>query len=164
LCGAWRLLASASDVPAVWSCRLLRQVKVQARPRAFPSNWPSLDPALQGAGHGLGVVLCRRGASRPDMTDVIDAGPTSDRHELMYWRGGRLDASHALYRLRAHPGRILIVFGAPIGFAITGFLHLVAAGDAPEIYTGLKGHAAYGLRSMLCSCCLSCCWRWRSTG
>jgi hypothetical protein len=43
--------------------------------------------------------------------------------------------------LRAHRGRILTVFGAPIGFAITGFLHLVADGDAPDIYTGLKGHA-----------------------
>jgi hypothetical protein len=43
--------------------------------------------------------------------------------------------------LRPHPGRILIVFGAPIAFAITGFLHLVADGDAPDIYTGLRGHA-----------------------
>jgi hypothetical protein len=43
--------------------------------------------------------------------------------------------------LRAHPGRILIVFGAPIAFAVTGFLHLVADGDAPDIYSGLKGHA-----------------------
>ena len=33
------------------------------------------------------------------------------------------------------------VFGAPIALAITGFLHLVAEGDAPDIYTGLKGHA-----------------------
>src|SRR4029450_129591 len=69
--GAWSLLASASDVPAVWLRRLLRQIKEQARPRAFASNWPSLDPALQGAGHGLGVVLRRRGASRHDMTDVF---------------------------------------------------------------------------------------------
>jgi hypothetical protein len=43
--------------------------------------------------------------------------------------------------LRAHPGRILIVLGAPIAFASAGFLHLVADGDAPDIYTGLKGHA-----------------------
>jgi hypothetical protein len=43
--------------------------------------------------------------------------------------------------LGPHPGRILIVFVAPIAFAITGFLHLVADGDAPDIYTGLKGHA-----------------------
>lgn len=43
--------------------------------------------------------------------------------------------------LRAHPGRILIVFGTPIAFAITGFLHLVADGDVPDIYSGLKGHA-----------------------
>ena len=26
-------------------------------------------------------------------------------------------------------------------FAITGFLHLVADGDAPDIYTGLRGNA-----------------------
>jgi hypothetical protein len=43
--------------------------------------------------------------------------------------------------LRAHPGRILIVFGAPIAFAITGLLHLVADGDVPDIYSGLKSHA-----------------------
>jgi hypothetical protein len=43
--------------------------------------------------------------------------------------------------LRAHPGRVLIVFGTPIAFAITGFLHLVADGDVPDIYSGLKGHA-----------------------
>ena len=42
--------------------------------------------------------------------------------------------------LRAHPGRILIVFGTPIAFAITGFLHLVADADAADIYSGLKGH------------------------
>jgi hypothetical protein len=42
---------------------------------------------------------------------------------------------------RAHPERILIVFGTPIAFAITGFLHLVADGDVPDIYSGLKGHA-----------------------
>jgi hypothetical protein len=51
--------------------------------------------------------------------------------------------------LRAHPGRILVVFGTPIAFAITGFLHLVPDRflhlvpdrDAPDIYTGLKGYA-----------------------
>ena len=72
--GAWRLVAGASDVPTVWLRRLLRQVKEQARPRAFPPNWPSLDPALQRAGYGLGVVLRGRGASRPDMTEVLVAG------------------------------------------------------------------------------------------
>jgi hypothetical protein len=72
--GAWRLVAGASDVPAVWLRRLLRQVKEQARPRAFPPNWPSPDPALQRAGYGLGVVLRGRGASRPDMTEVFVAG------------------------------------------------------------------------------------------
>ena len=80
--GAWRLVAGASDVPTVWLRRLLRQVKEQARPRAFPPNWPSLDPALRRAGYGLGVVLCRRGPSRPDMTEVLLPGLTSDRHEL----------------------------------------------------------------------------------
>ena len=44
-------------------------------------------------------------------------------------------------KLRAHPERILIVFGTPIAFAITGCLHLVADGDVPDIYSGLKGHA-----------------------
>jgi hypothetical protein len=34
---------------------------------------------------------------------------------------GRIHRHHS--RLRPHPGRILIVFGAPIAFAITGFLH-----------------------------------------
>ena len=67
-------------------------------------------------------------------------GLTSDRHELVYSRGGRLDASHAHYR-SSTPPTLLTVFGAPIAFAITGFLHLVADGDAPDIYTGLKGHA-----------------------
>jgi hypothetical protein len=80
--GAWRLVAGASDVPTVWLRRLLRQVKEQARPRAFPPNWPSLDPALQRAGYGLGVVLCGRGPARPDMTEVLLWGLTSDRHEL----------------------------------------------------------------------------------
>ena len=125
---AWRLVACASDVPAVWLRRLLRQVKEQARPRAFPPNWPSINPAPQGAGYGLGVVLRRRGASRPDMTEVLLPGLTSDRHELVYWRGGRVDPSHAGYRSSSPPGRILIVFGAPIAFAITEFLHLVADG------------------------------------
>ena len=74
--GAGGLVAGTSDVPAVWLRRLLRQVKEQARPRAFPPNWPSLDPALQGAGYGLGVVLRGRGASRPDMTEVLLPGLT----------------------------------------------------------------------------------------
>jgi hypothetical protein len=62
----------------------------------------------------------------------------------MNWCTGEVTGSTQVMRvtdLRAHPGRILIVFGAPIAFAITGFLHLVADGDAPDIYTGLKGHA-----------------------
>jgi hypothetical protein len=72
--GAWGLLAGAADVPAVRLRRLLRQVKEQACPRAFPSNWPSLDPTLQRAGYGLGVVLRGRGASRHDMTAGFIAG------------------------------------------------------------------------------------------
>ena len=36
---------------------------------------------------------------------------------------------------------MLIVFGTPIAFAITGFLHLVPESDAPDIYTGLTDHA-----------------------
>jgi hypothetical protein len=43
--------------------------------------------------------------------------------------------------LRAHPGRMLVVFGTPIAFAITGFLHLVPKTDAPDIYTGLRDDA-----------------------
>src|SRR5215203_3473587 len=83
---AWRLVACASDVPAVWLRRLLRQVKKQARPRAFPPNRPSLDPALQGAGYGLGVVLRGRGASRPDMTEVLLPGLPA----RVFWTADRL--------------------------------------------------------------------------
>ena len=36
---------------------------------------------------------------------------------------------------------MLIVFGTPIAFAITGFLHLVPESDTPDIYTGLTHHA-----------------------
>jgi hypothetical protein len=56
------------------------------------------------------------------------------------WCTGEVAGSTEVMRftdLRAHPGRIVIVFGASIAFAITGFLHLVADGDAPDIYTGL---------------------------
>src|SRR5688572_5264115 len=102
--GAWRFVAGASDVPSVWLRRLLRQVKEQARPRAFLPNWPSLDPALQRAGYGLGVVLRGRGASRPDMTEVLLPALTSGRHELVYSRGGRLDASHGHCRSSSPPG------------------------------------------------------------
>ena len=133
-------MASASDVLAVWLRWLLRQVKEQARPRAFPPNWPSLDPALQGAGYGLGVVLRGRGASRPDMTHIFVARLTSHRHECTGEVAGSIQVM-GIAELRAHPGRILIVFGTPIAFAITGFLHLVADGDVPDIYSGLKGHA-----------------------
>ena len=77
-------------------------------------------------------MLRGRGASRPDMTHIFLAeayfglprtgvpGEVADSPQVM-----------GITDLRAHPGRILIVFGAPIAFAVTGFLHLVADGDAP---------------------------------
>jgi hypothetical protein len=45
--------------------------------------------------------------------------------------------------LRAHPLRMLVVFGTPVAFATTGFLHLVPwpAGSAIEAYTRLRDHA-----------------------
>jgi hypothetical protein len=45
--------------------------------------------------------------------------------------------------LRAHPLRMLVVFGTPVAFAITGFLHLVPwpTGTEAEIYTRLRDHA-----------------------
>jgi hypothetical protein len=45
--------------------------------------------------------------------------------------------------LRAHPLRMLVVFGTPVAFATTGFLHLVPwpAGSDVEIYTRLRDHA-----------------------
>jgi hypothetical protein len=58
------------------------------------------------------------------MTEILLPGLTSDRHD---WCTGDVAGSTQVTRvtdLRAHPGRILIVFGAPIAFAITGFLHL----------------------------------------
>src|SRR5215207_7846089 len=125
---AWRLVAGASDVPAVWLRRLLRQVKEQARPRAFPPNWPSLDPALQRAGYGLGVVLGGRGASRPDMTEVFVAGAYFGSPRTCVSRGGRLDASHGHYRSSTPPGADFDRVRSAIALAITGFLHLVADG------------------------------------
>jgi len=44
--------------------------------------------------------------------------------------------------LRAHPVRMLVVCGAPIVFAVTGFLHLVPDAGAADIYTGLRNYAA----------------------
>jgi hypothetical protein len=99
------------------------------------------------------------------MTEVFVAGAyfgSPRTGVLTMWQARR--KSWALPIFEPIPGRILIVFRAPIAFAITGFLHLVADGDAPDICTGLRAHAAYGLRSTLYSCCLTCCWRWRSTG
>jgi len=45
--------------------------------------------------------------------------------------------------LRAHPLRMLLVFGTPVAFATTGFLHLVPwpVGSDVEIYTRLRDHA-----------------------
>jgi hypothetical protein len=37
---------------------------------------------------------------------------------------------------------MLVVFGTPIAFAITGLLHLVPGGDSADIYSGLRDHAA----------------------
>src|SRR5215468_5581558 len=55
-------------------------------------------------------------------------------------------APHQVMRiteLRAHPLRMLVVFGAPLAFATTGFLHEVAwpSGSVIEIYTKLRDHA-----------------------
>jgi hypothetical protein len=68
-------------------------------------------------------------------------GPTSDRNELVYSEVAGSTQVMGITDLRPHPGRILTVLGAPIAFAIKGFLHLVADADAPDIYTGLKSHA-----------------------
>ena len=49
-------MASASDVPAVWLRRLLRQVKEQARPRAFPpTGHPLTRPYKE---RGMDWVWC----------------------------------------------------------------------------------------------------------
>jgi hypothetical protein len=47
----------------------------------------------------------------------------------------------SITELRTHPVRMLVVFGTPLTFAITGFLHLVPGGGAPDIYTSLRDHA-----------------------
>jgi hypothetical protein len=54
--GTRRLMACAANVPAMWSRRLLRQIKEQARPRAFPSNRPSLDRPYKE--RGMNWVWC----------------------------------------------------------------------------------------------------------
>ena len=124
-------MASASDVPAVWLRRLLRQVKEQARPRAFPpTGHPLTRPTRSGVWTGCGVTWTRRFSTRYDphlscrgllrIATNWCTGEVADSPQVM-----------GITDLRAHPGRILIVFGAPIAFAVTGFLHLVADGDAP---------------------------------
>jgi hypothetical protein len=52
------------------------------------------------------------------MTEVFIAGAYFDRPGLVYRLRGRLDPSHGQIDLRAHLGRILIVFGAPIAFCL----------------------------------------------
>ena len=96
--------------------------------------------------YGLGVVLPGRGPSRSDLT-----GHPSCRDLLRIartWCTGEVPGSTqvmGITELRAHPGRILVVFGTPIAFAITGFLHLVPETDAPNIYTGLRDSAGLGI-------------------
>jgi hypothetical protein len=53
--------------------------------------------------------------------------------ELVYWPGGRLDASHGHYRTSSPPGADARLFGTPIAFAITGFLHLLTDEDAGSL-------------------------------
>src|SRR4029450_387707 len=66
---------------------------------------------------------------------------TSDPRDLVYWRRGRLDASHGHYRSSSPPGEDSDRIRSADRFAITGFLHLVGDGDATDIYTGLRSHA-----------------------
>jgi len=49
----------------------------------------------------------------------------------------------SIIQLRTHPLRMLVVFGTPVAFAITGFLHLVPwpSGSELEVYTRLRDHA-----------------------
>ena len=49
----------------------------------------------------------------------------------------------SITQLRAHPLRMLVVFGTPVAFATTGFLHLLAwpSGSDTEIHTRLRDHA-----------------------
>jgi len=67
-----------------------------------------------------------------DTHEVDRHAPHQTPHEVMSITG-----------LRAHPLRMLVVFGTPVAFATTGFLHLVPwpAGSAIEIYTRLRDHA-----------------------
>jgi len=44
--------------------------------------------------------------------------------------------------LRTHPGRALVVFGAPIAFIVTGSLHVVAGRDTADMYLALHDHAS----------------------
>src|SRR5215468_10186010 len=64
--------------------------------------------------------------------EVDQHAPHQTPHEVMSITG-----------LRAHPLRMLVVFGTPVAFATTGFLHLVPwpAGSEIEAYTRLRDHA-----------------------
>jgi hypothetical protein len=80
---------------------------------------------MSGVWTGCGVTSTRRFSTRYDR-GLVAGGllPIA-----MNWCTGEVAGSTQVTRvtdLRAHPGQILIVFGAPIAFAITGFLHLVA--------------------------------------
>jgi len=67
-----------------------------------------------------------------DTHEVDQQAPHHTPHEVMSITG-----------LRAHPLRMLVVFGTPVAFATTGFLHLVPwpAGSDIEAYTRLRDHA-----------------------
>ena len=76
------------------------------------------------------------------MTEVFVAGAylgSPRTGVLTRWQARRKSCALLIFD-PTHPRRILTVFGAPIAFVVTGFLHLVADGDAPDICTGLKGH------------------------
>jgi len=70
------------------------------------------------------------------MTEVLVAGAYFGSPRTGVLRRWQARRKPGITDLRPHPGRILIVFGAPFALAITGFLHLIADGDAPDICTG----------------------------
>jgi hypothetical protein len=56
-------------------------------------------------------------------------------------------------QLRAHPLRMLVVFGTPVAFATTGLLHLVPwpSGSDIEIYATKRGERCRSL-AVRCVC------------
>jgi hypothetical protein len=69
-----------------------------------------------------------------------------------------LQAPHhatSISQLRAHPLRMLVVFGTPVAFATTGFLHLVPwpSGSELEVYTRLRDQATLWIAITSCSSC-----------